>query len=179
MAKKHELARMSNVSLSLDGYGDIFSDFDPRHYSHRALSVDFLEETKRATRETAKGGIELKLLLDKKKRNVKDETVIKRRLRNHFNRHFGMLKKERQGIMKKGLALVFFGVLVMILTTAVMFTYGEADAYTTFLIILLEPAGWFLFWEGLNITIFEAKKSTPDLKFYERMTRCRINFISY
>ena len=33
-----------NVSLVLESYNDIFSDFDPRNYSERALSDDFLIE---------------------------------------------------------------------------------------------------------------------------------------
>jgi len=49
----------------------------------------------------------------------------------------------------------------------------------TFLVILLEPGGWFLFWEGLNLIIFETKEETPDFSFYEKMSKCSINFSSY
>ena len=36
----------AEVGLRLEKYDDIFSDFDVRPYSARALSVDFLEEIK-------------------------------------------------------------------------------------------------------------------------------------
>jgi len=34
--------------------------------------------------------------------------------------------------------------------------------------ILTEPAGWFFFWEGLNLTLFEPKRIKPDLEFYRK-----------
>ncbi|MBI2151367.1 hypothetical protein HYU21_01420, partial [Candidatus Woesearchaeota archaeon] len=46
MNKKEERiefeVREGNISLVLDSYDDIFSDFDPRDYSEKALSEDFL-----------------------------------------------------------------------------------------------------------------------------------------
>ena len=39
------------VSLWLDNYDNIFSDFDPRSYAHRELSDDFLIEAKKVTHE--------------------------------------------------------------------------------------------------------------------------------
>jgi len=56
---------------------------------------------------------------------------------------------------------------------------GRTRMLATFMIVLLEPAGWFLFWEGLNQMVFEAKKINPDLKFYTKMMKCRIEFLSY
>ena len=39
-----KLLQQSEISLLLDSYDDIFSDFDPRPYNQRALSQDFLAE---------------------------------------------------------------------------------------------------------------------------------------
>ena len=41
MEREVEL-REGNISLVLDSYDDLFSDFDPRDYSQKALSDDFL-----------------------------------------------------------------------------------------------------------------------------------------
>ena len=49
----------------------------------------------------------------------------------------------------------------------------------SFLVVFLEPAGWFLFWEGSDLVIFDSKKKKPDLEFYEKMTRANIGFLSY
>jgi len=48
-----------------------------------------------------------------------------------------------------------------------------------FLIILLEPAGWFSFWEGLYILVFRIKEESTDLKFYQKMLKSEIIFNSY
>lgn len=178
MTKNHVLVDKSEIGLSLDGYDDLFSDFDPRDYSQKALSVDFIDELKRASRDKDDGSIKLKFILDRKKRNNKHEVVIKKRLKKHFNHHEAILKKQKRDVLKKGLTFVFFGVIIMLLATLIIFEYGERDIYSTFLVVLLEPGGWFLFWEGLNIVLFESKKVGPDLRFNEKMKKCKIEFVS-
>ena len=83
--------REGNISLILDSYDDIFSDFDPRSYSEKALSDDFLEECKKAAKDKEERP-ELRLLVQKNKRDYKDEIRIKKRLREHFQRHYKELE---------------------------------------------------------------------------------------
>ena len=47
--EKQKILEMSEISLILDTYDDMFSSFDPRPYSQRALSEDFLSEAKDTT----------------------------------------------------------------------------------------------------------------------------------
>ena len=44
----------AQVSLVLDTYDDIFSDFDPRPYDQRALSGDFLDAARHGTSSNSK-----------------------------------------------------------------------------------------------------------------------------
>lgn len=175
--EKQKILQMSEISLQLDSYDDIFSSFDPRPYSQRALSVDFLDESRRASRDK-KEGVELKLLIPKYKRDVKQEGIIKRRLLEHFRRHHEMVKQETKGIMKTGLFFVVLGVILMFLATFVFFKY-EKSAITSFFVILLEPASWFTFWEGLNHMIFESKRTRVELNFYRKMSKCEIIFMAH
>ncbi|NYT12918.1 MAG: hypothetical protein GKC01_00225, partial [Candidatus Methanofastidiosa archaeon] len=64
------ILREKNISLILDSYDDLFSDFDPRPYSVRGLSDDFLIECRRAVRgiKTESPVLELRLLVPKNKR---------------------------------------------------------------------------------------------------------------
>lgn len=174
-----KLLQMSAVSLQLDSYNGIFSDFDPRPYSQRSLSDDFIIEAKKASKDKATGQIELHLSVPKAHRNSAHEITIRKRLRDHFKRHLDIVKKEVQGIFKLGLGFVFFGVLVMFLATYVLFKFPSENFFTHFMVILLEPAGWFMFWEGLNLVVFERKKKNPDLTFYNKMSKVDIMFSGY
>ncbi|MBI4652464.1 hypothetical protein HY745_14550 [Candidatus Desantisbacteria bacterium] len=75
---------MVQVSLQIDSYDDIFSDFDPRPFSERTLSDDFLLESKKAFREKESGRFELRFLIPIKERKLESEKIIKKRLTDHF-----------------------------------------------------------------------------------------------
>lgn len=174
-----KLLQMSEISLMLDTYDDIFSDFDPRPYSERSLSDDFLLEAKKATKGRDQGEFELRLMIPQVERDLKNESLIRKRLRSHFKRHFEILQKEKNSILKKGLMFTLSGVILMLFAAFVVFKYTDKSFITSFMVILLEPAGWFLFWEGLNLQIFDSKEVNPDLDFYRKMSRCEINFMPY
>jgi len=175
---KKKIVQMSQISLGLDGYDDIFSDFDPRPYSQRALSDDFLIEAKKASIDKFSGTIELKFLVPKDKRSLAKEFIIKRRLREHFKRHFFLLEKETKDFLKLGWTFILCGLIVMFIASYILFYY-KSTLILSFLIVLLEPAGWFLFWEGSHIILFESKEKKPDFEFYKKMSKCEITFLSY
>lgn len=172
-----DLLRRSEISLILDTYDDIFSDFDPRPFHQRALSDDFLLEAKKASKEI-KSGIQLKFLMPKFLRNPNDEVLIKKRLREHFKKHAEERKVERDSLLKQGLYFTISGIILMIIAAILLFDSRESIIFS-FFIVFLEPAGWFLFWEGLDLVIFEAKNKKPDIEFYEKMSKCEVEFIDY
>jgi hypothetical protein len=194
LKKKQNMLKMSQITLTLDTYDDLFSDFDPRPYIERALSIDFLSEIKGASREKPNGAIELKLLVPKVKRNQKDETLIIKRLRNHFRKHYEMLRKEVKKIKKIGALMIgvgfFVGILVVLVIEGVthnmdhsMFFQNPliwlATIFPSVILVLMEPASWFLIWEGMNKIAFHWQEKKPDLDFYEKMTKCEIVFEEY
>jgi hypothetical protein len=176
--KKELLGSHPDISLWLDDYNDIFSGFDPRDNSVRALSVDFLEEAKRAATDKSEG-LELNLLIPKNKRDWQKEQVIEHRLKNHFERHHTILKKEAKSLIKNGTLFVLAGVIIMAIAAYILVHYENKTTVVSFLIILLEPAGWFFFWEGLDIIIFKPKEKKSELEFYKKLSHAKINFNSY
>ncbi len=176
---QEEAMQLSNISLWIDDYNDIFSDFDPRPYSERALSVDFLDEANRATRDKPSGQIVLKLLVPESKRKAEDETVIKKRLKEHFKKRSKILNEEKRKIVKNGIIFATIGLILMMSAAVVLFKYTDGTLLTSFLIVFLEPAGWFFFWEGLALIVFESKKAVPNLEFNEKMLKCEFMFFSY
>jgi len=176
--EKQRLLKASEISLMLDTYDDIFSDFDPRPFSNRSLSDDFLVEAKHATREKSSGQIELKFLIRKEKRDTQIETTIKKRLHEHFRKHFTQTQEEISSIINKGYLMIFLGIVIMVGTAIV--TFNKINIFTNhLLIILLEPAGWFTFWTGLDQIFYETKRVKPDADFYEKMMNVEIEFIPY
>jgi len=176
--EKRQLLKTSEISLLLDGYNDIFSDFDPRPYTQRALSDDFLSEAKKASRDKT-SGIGLTLLIPKKNRKIADEARIKKRLIEHFKNHYEQLHKQIHSTKKKGWGFVLVGLMVMFLASVAIFYQDTRTIWSGFFITILEPAGWFLFWEGLDLVLFESKRVNPDFEFYKKMTKCDIQFREY
>jgi hypothetical protein len=173
-----EKEERSEILMWLDDYNDLFSDFDPRHYSQRALSFDFLSELRRATRGKY-GDISLGLLIPKDKRDMKIDSIVRKRLQEYFSKNYLHHKDEAKGVFRRGLMFCFAGIVLMFTAAYLLFYFRESTLLMSFLIILLEPASWFLFWEGLNISIFESKKTKPILEFYMKMAGSKIHFSSY
>ncbi len=182
MEHKHSgIPETQEIALQLEHYEDIFSDFDTRPYSKRALSVDFLEEIKRASRDKNDGPVELIFSVSKDERNESHDQTIRDRLSDHFHKHYGMLVVERRRILRLGLFMVLLGVVCMILATMIIFKDPTGNLWLSFLVVFLEPAAWFLLWEGMDQIIFETKSISHDLNFYRKMSDSHghIHFHSY
>ena len=164
-----------DISLSLDSYDDLFSDFDSRPYAEKALSHDFIQECKNASLDK-KYNFELKLSLPKGKRNYETENVIKKRLKGHFQKHANQTREEIKKIKREGLIWFLLGAVVMVGAT---FLYDLNEFFYRFLLVISEPAGWFLFWEGLDKIFTSAKEKQPDANFHDKMKNASISFNSY
>lgn len=169
------------IVLRIDRYDDIFSVFDIRPYTHRSLSDDFLYEIKRASADKQDGDVTLHLQTPKRSRKASSEVTIKSRLTTHFRKHYHLMRRDKKRITRRGLAMVVVGVICMISATLLIFRDAPHDLMSSFLIVFLEPAAWFLLWEGMDQIIFNAQKVNPDLAFYRKMAHdnLRIHFTSY
>jgi hypothetical protein len=163
------------ISFVLDSYDDLFSDFDPRPYNVRALSDDFLLESKKAVVVKDKA-IELRFLVLKQKRNSFYERIIKKRLKEYFQKHFKEKKREINAERKVGFFWFLLGAIVMILSPLL-------ESFTSYFVkvlsIMAEPAAWFFFWEGLDKIFISSKSELLDYKFFKKMSNAEIFFLDY
>lgn len=171
-------AHKTEVTLWLDSYNDLFSDFDSRPFSQRAMSHDFLDEARRATSDINSGKFSFNLLIPVKLRNISDERVIKKRLTEHFCKHYSELERDQKMITYQGVGLAVLGFALMI--AAALVTHRDISAWWSIIIItVFEPAGWFTLWFGLDHVFYFKKEKKPEYLFYEKMSNTEIGFGSY
>lgn len=172
------ILREKNISLILDSYDDLFSDFDPRPYSARGLSDDFLIECRRAIRgkKTELSILELRLLVPKNKRKITSENMIKKRLKDYFQNQAIEKQKELTQSRRDGIKWLAIGVVFSLIST---FLINLEGFLFNLLLIITEPGGWFSLWTGLDKLFIEPKGKKPELEFHNKMAKMIIIFYSY
>ena len=168
---------MAELSLWLDNYDDIYSDFDSRHYLKRRVSEDFLYELKNALRYKEERITDLLLMLPKEKRNETNEKIIVESLKKFFS--FQLIAYTDKCIHKfnSGIGFAITGILIMVLNSFI----GFKDSHFLLLVtlrIILEPAGWFLLWAAFDFLFYDWKEMRKERKFFQELSEMNIHFRS-
>ena len=168
---------VQGVTLWLDTYDDIFSDFDPRKYESRTLSDDFLDELRRIVREDEgrQDMREFHLLIPAQLRNKSTEEIISRRLHDYFHKIDVRLRDEVRAALRKGLLLLFFGLAFLLIAGFISFLHPK-QAGLHLIMVALEPAGWFFIWMGYDKLFGSLKRKKADAEFHARMTKSKVIF---
>ncbi len=167
----------SVISIWIDTYDDIFSDFDPRPYSERTLSIDFLNEVRQASKVKSSGKLELKILVPKEVRDPQSEEKVIGRLLDYFIHHRDQSQIEIRAMKRKGILLTLAGES-LIIGAAYLSKLLSENFWIHLLIVIFEPAGWFMTWAGLEDLIYEVKEKKAEVMFYAKMSSCEIHFWS-
>jgi hypothetical protein len=175
---KQSLLELAEVSILLDSYDDIFSDFDPSAYSERTLSDDFIIQAKKFYRNKSGNKMSLRLLLPENKRKEQEEKVIVKRLHSYFKSVHQALESEVKKANIRGLIFTLTGAIIMIAASYISFMKSE-KYHVHFLLVLFEPAGWFLLWTGFEHLANSSKETKKDIDFYSKMTKSEIKFFTY
>ena len=176
-----DILNKTEVSLILDTYDDIFSDFDPRPFNERALSEDFLAEAKRATRDK-NDGFELCFMIPRNVRNKAQEDLIRQRLKEHFKRHYKSAKKTLSKYRRNAILLITIGVIIGLidaLTLSTSTTFDLNMLLTETLGIVLTPMSWFSIWTGIEHLVYSPRAEVTDEAFYKKMQNTQISFSEY
>lgn len=168
----------TKVSLWLDEYDNLFSDFDPRPHSHRELSDDFINEVKKITADIKPETLELIFLIPRGHKNLVSEHVIKERIHNHFKKTETQLEKEIKDYLHKGMISSFVGIILMLLATVISY-FENGNLLLNLGRVILEPAGWFTTWFGLDHIFYLSKEDRKELEFTKKMAKTNISFDVY
>ncbi len=164
-----------NISIWLDNYDDIFSDFDPRPYSERVLSDDFLIEVRKVCKEKDEGIDEFKLLLPSHKRSNEKEAIIVKRLQAHFKMNYHYYKKYNK-IKRKKIGLILFAGMILMLWASYLSSLNSRNLFLNAILIMIEPSGWFMIWYGLDEIFYTSKERKNDLQFYKIVAKSKVSF---
>ncbi|MBU0527716.1 hypothetical protein KKE92_04505 [Candidatus Micrarchaeota archaeon] len=162
---------LKTTQVALDNYDDIFSDFDYSDYSKRLLSSDFLKELQRRYEERKKGEYEVTFTLPKNQRNAKTESLIKKRIKNHFKENLTKIDKTIQQNQLSGLVKVVVGFLISIF----LFTFSLQDIVPT--ITLLSVLSWYFLWAGYTDIFESAQKLRGKREFFENFHKAKFSFV--
>jgi len=168
---------MAELSLWLDYYDDIYSDFDSRHYGKRRISDDFLYELRNALKYKEVRITDLILLLPADKRNETDEKMIAASLKDFFSSRYGNSADKCRHKLNRGTLFGITGTIVMIVNTAI----GFAGSHTFPLIagrVILEPAGWFLLWASFDFLFYNWQELKKERDFFKELAEMNIHFKS-
>ena len=178
MAEQATLEQMREITIALDNYDDIFSDFDPRPYQERELSEDFLKEIQRRYMEDRKGRFEVHFTIPSMERDAKEEALIKKRLREHFT---FMAKHENEiigQIKTRGYAYIVIGAVVLLADVFALFWLQESSAFYQILSVLLVPAGWYGMFTGIGKVIDEPFDAVERKMVHEKFEKANYVFMS-
>ena len=177
-AQQQSLRKLAKGGILLDSYDDIFSEFDPSPYSERTISDDFIIQAKRVSRNKSGNKMSLRLLLPANKRKEQEENMIVKRLHSYFKSVHQGLKSEVQKANIRGLLLTLIGTIVLIAASSISFMKPE-KYYVHLMLVLFEPAGWFLLWAGFDHFVNSSKETKKDIDLYAKMIKTEIMFLAY
>lgn len=166
------------ISIWLDSYDDVFSDFDPRPYSERALSDDFIAELKKVSREEEFGVGELRLLVSSKNRKQESEPIIVKRVHAYFRRGNYYLLRRVKNTRFNAILITLAGMSMILLASFISGVHSD-KFYMKVLFVLVEPAGWFFIWTGMDDLFFAPRKRKEELDFFAKMAKAKIIFASF
>jgi len=166
---------MAELSLWLDYYDDIYSDFDSRHYLKRRISEDFLFELRNALKYRKERIHDLLLLLPQERRNEQNEKMIVSSLKDFFNEQYYFNAEKCRRRLKRSIVWGIIGVLVIISDSLLG---GTTSLPLSSLRVILEPAGWFLLWSSLDFLLYDLQDLKSEREFFRELAEMSVHFKS-
>ncbi len=175
-AIKQRLEDINAISIAIDTYDDIFSDFDPRDLTQRDLSEDFIIEITRRHRQDIKGKYDVVLVAPKSIEDPVAEKKIISRLNRYFNQKHARYVKAIHEIRIRGLIYIASGMALLIALTLLTY-YRKLDTLTREIAgIMFMPLGWFGIWEGFSKIVDIPFKLESDTQVYRKLARAAYKF---
>ncbi len=167
---------IKEISIAIDTWDDIFSDFDPRPLNERALSEDFMAELKKRYRETRRGTFLVVIYAPIVLKDEKSEATVIQRLKVHFRHRYLQRQREINRIRTRGVAFVTVGVCFLGFLTLATYRKFFSELTIEILGIILMPLGWFGIWEGFSKIVYTSPAFIQEEMLFKKLSRAQYQF---
>jgi hypothetical protein len=167
---------IQEISIAIDSWDDVFSDFDPSPLEQRILSEDFLFELKKRYHETQRGNYIITIYAPLSLRDEASERIVNKRLRQYFKFRHLAIKKEINEARRRGIIFIIVG--MFFLSNLTMITYFKMlrSLIIDLLSIVVMPLGWFCVWEGFSRLLEPSPLLKQDLELFGKLAKAVFKF---
>lgn len=177
MAKTEQRIKdLKEISIAIDTWDDIFSDFDPRPLNERVVSEDFIFELKRRYREIRTGSFIITICAPLGLKDSVAERKVAMRLKMHFRQIHLQRRKEIRHIRIRGGIFVLTGICSLSFLTLAMYFKFFSDLTIELLSIPFMPLGWFGIWEGLSKIVDTSPFFVQEEILYDKLSKANYRF---
>ena len=167
---------IKEISIAIDTWDDVFSDFDPRPFNMRALSEDFMAELKKRYRETRKGAFLVIIYAPISLKDEAQEKIVIQRLKKHFKHRSMQRQKEIKRIRTRGITFVVFGICSLGFLTLITYFKTFTELATEILGIIFMPLGWFGIWEGFSKIVDTSPVFIQEEILFDKLSKATYRF---
>ena len=167
---------LKEISIILDVWDDIFSDFDPRPLDERALSQDFIDELKKRYRETSKGDLLISFFAPKSLKDDQSEKMVIHRLRRYFRERAAQKRREILRLRTRGAVFVLCGIAFLSAITVAAHFAVVSEFALQLLEIVFVPLGWFGIWEGFSQIVNVSPAYSQGETLYRKLAEAQYHF---
>jgi len=167
---------IKEISIAIDTWDDIFSDFDPRPLRTRALSEDFIAELKKRYRETRKGDFLVTICAPISLKDAESEKAVIQRLKKHFKHRSIQRQKEISRIRRRGFIFVLIGICSLGFLTISTYFQLFRELTIEILSIIFMPLGWFGIWEGFSKIIDTSPMFIQEEILFNKLSKANYQF---
>jgi len=173
---KQRLDDINAISIAIDTYDDIFSDFDPRDISQRDLSEDFIIELTRRHRQDIKGKYDVVLVAPRSIEDPAAEKKIISRLNRYFHQKHRRYARSIKELRVRGSIYIVLG-MALLSMLALLTYYKKLDTLTLEIMgIVFMPLGWFGIWEGFSKIIDLPFRLESNTQAYKKLSKAAYKF---
>jgi hypothetical protein len=173
---KQRLADINTISIALDNYDDIFSDFDPRAISERDLSEDLIVELQRRHRENPRGKYEVVFHAPVSVVDKGVEKKVIQRIKRNFSLKFLQQIKLVNRLRLRGSIFLLSGTTSLAILTLITYSQRLDPLLVDLLGIVLMPLGWFGIWEGFSKIIDAPLPLQREAEVFKKFSKASYKF---